>query len=157
MLSSSQSYQTETRAVPARVLHEDSSEISGSILIPRLSDFTEILSADPPFLTFTSEEGETSYIYTSKIRSICPKSQPRVKPLDARKNAPDEPYQILNVTRETKFEDIKQAYESALEAYNPNREVSQSLPEEVVDYLKAKTHAIHQAYAAIEKSLKSEL
>lgn len=156
MLSSGQNYQTETRAVPARVLYEDGSEILGSILIPRLSDFTEILGSDPPFLTFTSEEGETSFIYTSKIRSICPKSQPRIKPLDARKNEPDEPYELLNVTRETNIEDIKRAYENTLKCYDPNREVSTSLPAEVVDYLKAKTHAIHQAYGTIEKTFKTE-
>ncbi len=157
MLSSGQNYQTETRAVPVRVLYEDGSELSGSLLIPRLSDFTEILSSDPPFLTFTSDEGETSFIYTSKIRSICPRSQPRIKPLDARKKEPDEPFELLNVTRETKPEDIKSAYENTLKSYDPNREVSTCLPNEIVDYLKAKTHAIHQAYATIEESLKAEL
>ena len=156
MLSSGQNYQTETRAVPVRVLYEDGSELSGSLLIPRLSDFTEILSSDPPFLTFTSDEGETSFIYTSKIRSICPRSQPRIKPLDARKKEPDEPYEWLNVTREMKLEDIKRAYENALKCYDSNGEGATSLPAEIVDYLKAKTHAIHLAYATIEKTFKAE-
>ena len=153
MLTVNKGYQTETRAVPVRVLYEDGSKILGSVLVPRLSDFTDFLIADPPFLTFVSEDGETSYIYTSKIRSICPTSQPRVKPLDARTNEADEPYQLLNVTRESNSEDVKRAYKKILEIYEPERTFSPSLPVEVVDYLKAKTQSIHRAYAIIEKSL----
>lgn len=156
MLSANQGYQTETRDVPVRVLYEDGSEISGSILIPRLSDFTEILGADPPFLTFKSGDGETSYIYTSKIRSICPTSQPRVKPLDLRKDISEEPYKLLNVTHEDGFEVVKRAYESALERYDPTRDVTPILPDEVIDYFKAMTQAIKQAYSKIERSALEE-
>ncbi len=152
MLSNNQSYKSETRAIPVRIVYDDGTEVEGSILIPKLSDFSELLSACGPFLTFSSEDGEKSFIATGKIRTVEILGVPKVKPLDSRKRESENPYSILGVSTDATEADIKKAFHVKSKEYHPDRFMAVDPPEEIVEYLNAMTQAINYAYSIVMKN-----
>ncbi|MGI9380957.1 MAG: J domain-containing protein [Methyloligellaceae bacterium] len=152
MLSNNQSYKSETRAIPVRIIYDDGTKAEGSILIPKLSDFTDLLSSCGPFLNFLSEEGDKSFIATGKIRTLEILGVPKVKALDSRKRESENPYTILGVAANAGEAEIKKAFHSKSKEYHPDRFMAVDPPAEIVEYLNAMTQAINYAYSVVIKN-----
>ena len=153
MLSQSKNYQTESRAVPCRILYRDGTEQYGSIVVPRQSNFSDVLESSGPFLKFVTEDGEKSFLATGDIRSVNLIGMAKAKPLDARKREKDEPYRILKVTPDAQIDEVKQAYHKMSKQYHPDRFISLDPPEEVIEYLNSMTQVVNQAFGIVKKKL----
>ena len=65
----------------------------------------------------------------------------------------DNAYQILGVTKDTSWEDIRRAHKKLMLKYHPDRLASQGLPPEMVSMYTQKAQDIQAAFALIKRHL----
>lgn len=137
---------------------DDGALLRGKVRLSTTKGFAEALNGPATFLEFVPQGEERLYLSKSAIRSIKPIHVPGAEGLASRQPSSGgfDPFQVLGVTRETPWEDIRGAYHRLSKAYHPDRFQSVELPGEVRDYLAQMTRRLNAAFAALERVAKAE-
>lgn len=138
--------------VPAELVLEGGEVLKGRFLISVSRNIFDVLNGDGHFIEFETYQGERSLIARSTIKSVKLVSVSSANQLKGRVRETEgfDPHQVLGVTAETAFDDVRAAYLRLSKIYHPDRFHGVDLPAEVRDYLAAMARRINAAYAALE-------
>lgn len=138
--------------VPAELTLDGDEVLKGRFLISVSRNIFDVLNGDAHFLEFETYQGERSLIARTTIKSVKLVSVSSANHLKGRIRETEafDPHQVLGVSVETAFEDVRAAYLRLSKIYHPDRFHGVDLPGEVRDYLAAMARRINAAYAALE-------
>lgn len=138
--------------VPAELTLDGGEVLKGRFLIAAARSIFDVLNGDAHFLEFETYQGERSLIARATIKSVKLVSVSSANHLKGRMRETEtfDPYQVLGLTSDAVFDDIRTAYLRLSKVYHPDRFHGIDLPPEVRDYLAAMVRRINAAYAALE-------
>lgn len=141
----------EPSAVPVELTFVDGEGEKGKLLVPSGKVTPEVLNGPAQFVEFEPYGGERRYIAKSQIAAVRLVGVPRAQTLGKR-SAQDgfNPHDILGVSPESTWDEVRQAYVRLSKAYHPDRYSTAILPDDVKDYLETMSRRINAAYAALE-------
>jgi hypothetical protein len=138
--------------VPAELTLDGGEVLKGRFVIAAARNIFDVLNGDAHFLEFETYQGERSLIARTTIKSVKLVSVSSANHLKGRMRETEafDPYQVLGVTSDAAFDDIRAAYLRLSKIYHPDRFHGIDLPAEVRDYLSAMVRRINAAYGALE-------
>lgn len=138
--------------VPAELTLDAGEVLKGRFLISATRSIFEVLNGDAHFFEFETYQGERSLISRTTIKFVKLVSVSSANHLKGRMRETEtfDPYQVLGVTTDTAFDDIRAAYLRLSKVYHPDRFHGIDLPAEVRDYLAAMVRRINAAYSSLE-------
>lgn len=138
--------------VPAELTLEGGEVVRGRFVISSARNIFDVLNGDAHFLDFETYEGERQLIGRTTIKAVKLTAVPGANHLKGRVRETEtfDPYQVLGVTTEAPFDEIRAAYLKLSKIYHPDRFHGVDLPGEVKEYLSAMVRRINAAYGVLE-------
>lgn len=138
--------------VPADLTLDDGEVVKGRFLVSASRNIFDVLNSDANFLEFETYDGDRALIARSTIKAVRLMPVVTANHLKGRMRESEtfDPYQILGVTQDASFDDIRAAYLKLSKVYHPDRFHGVDLPQEVRDYLAAMVRRINSAFGALE-------
>lgn len=138
--------------VPAEITLHSGEIMKGRFYINASRAIYDVLNGESQFLEFETYGGEKAWIAKATLASVRMINVPAANGLNARMadQAHFDPYQVLNVSMTTPWDDVRAAYVKLSKIYHPDLFAGVTLPREVSDYLSAMARRINAAYRALE-------
>lgn len=143
--------------VPAELTLADGEILKGRFLVASSRSIYDVLNGDVHFLDFETFNGERALIARATIRAVRLLPVAAANQLKNRLRDGDtfDPYQVLGVSGDAAWEEVRAAYLRLSKTYHPDRFAGVDLPGEVRDYLAAMARRINTAYAALEAPMQA--
>jgi hypothetical protein len=144
----------EAASVPVEIELQSGEQAKGKLKVPAGHTPIDALNGNGGFVEFEPYGGEPRFIAKSTIVSLRLVGVPRTPGLYARGGTGNDfdPHQVLDISTESTFDEIRQAYVQLTKVYHPDRFVGVAMPKEVNSYLEAMARRINLAFAALDGS-----
>lgn len=142
----------EAITVPVDLSLVNGEQERGKLLVPMGKTAADVLNGPAMFIDFEPYQGDRRFIAKAQLASIRLVSVPRMPSLGrpGNSNGDFDPHQILGISTESNWDEIRQAYVQLSKAYHPDRYSTAALPTDVKDYLETMSRRINAAYQALE-------
>lgn len=120
--------------------------LRGSFFVSQRQRLPALLNDDRQFLPFETSDGLITIVRKQVLRRVTPVHQMAAAPTGV------DPCEILGVTLDATFEEVRDAYRHKVQQYHPDRLSAAGMPKEFVQMANERTACINDAYDRYRKT-----